>query len=331
MTEDPWGDIPAPAASQAVNARRVDADLAWDFFWAKDVNGHCLLTLTYGHGSEPAGRMPALKDIEVSGVATPDGERTMLLFRLTDAAQKDIFYKLCRDIVDSTNQAQSERDAVARAVRRTWRWHHLLRRGADGRLSAEEQKGLIGELYVLERYLLDVVGAADAVTAWRGPLQAPKDFELGGICIEAKAHRGSARPLVAISSEYQLDPEGTEGLFLHVLDIDRAPSDDGDALTVTDVAKRTLDAVIANDYTQEDAMEALLAATGFRWEDDYAEFKWIEGNAHVYEVRDDFPRLSPTDLRTGVADVRYTVSLPECGPFEVGPDTLHAALTKVSR
>lgn len=331
MTEDPWRDIVAPAASQVVNARRVDADLPWDFFWAKDVDGHCLLTLTYGHGSEPAGPLPTLKDIEVSGVATSDEERTMLIFRLTDATEKDLFYKLCRDIVDSTHEAQDETDAVARAVRRTWRWHHLLRQGTVGRLSTEEQKGLIGELFVLERHLLDVVGAADAVAAWRGPLQAPKDFELGGLCIEAKARRGPAKPFVAISSEYQLDPDGTDGLFLHVLEVDRAPADDADAVTVTVVAKRVLDAVIASDYTQEDAIETLLAAAGFRWEDDYTEFRWIEGDAHVYEVHGDFPRLSPEDIRTGVVDVRYTISLAECAPFEVTVDTLKAALTEVSR
>ena len=55
------------------------------------------------------------------------------------------------------------------------------------------------------------------------------------MCIEAKARRGPAKPFVTISSEYQLDTEGTEALFLHVVELDRAPreshegihSDDG--------------------------------------------------------------------------------------------------------
>lgn len=60
------------------------------------------------------------------------------------------------------------------------------------RLSAEEQKGLIGELLVLERYLIPLFGPADATSAWVGPTGSPKDFECGRTAIEAKARRGAA-------------------------------------------------------------------------------------------------------------------------------------------
>jgi len=36
---------------------------------------------------------------------------------------------LCRDIVECTARAKSEREAVALTLARTWRWHHLLRGG----------------------------------------------------------------------------------------------------------------------------------------------------------------------------------------------------------
>ena len=144
MSEDPWKDIPSPSASQSVNAKRVDADLQWDFFWAKDVNSHCLLMLTFDKGSQPQGHLPNPKGIDLSTALTPDGNRVMLLFCLMDSSQKDIFRKLCLDIVASSVAATDEKEAVSLAVRRTWRWHHLLRGGADGRLSPEEQKAIAG-------------------------------------------------------------------------------------------------------------------------------------------------------------------------------------------
>lgn len=328
MNNDPWTGIPSPTASQAVNAKRVDVDLKWDFFWAKDVDSHCLLMLTYGNESQPGGHLPKVKGIELSTVATPDSDRQMLLFCLADSAQKDIFYKLCQDIVAASSGADNEKEAVALAVRRTWRWHHLLRGGTDGRLSSGEQKGLIGELLVLERYVLQATSVADAMTAWRSPFRAPKDFELGSVCIEAKARRGPAKPFVTINSEYQLDTDGMDTLFLHVVALDRASSERRDGSTITDFAQKVLDTVVQEDEAQQDAYETLLAAAGFRWEDDYTEFKWLEGQSHIYEVSAGFPRITANDLCTGIGDVKYAISLQECGPFEIEPGVLKAALDR---
>jgi hypothetical protein len=330
LTDNPWGEIPAPSATEAVNARRVDADLKWDFFWGKDVDNHCLLLLTYDASSRSSGHLPKVKGIDLKTAPTTDDQREMLVYCLADSAQRDIFYKLCRDIVDSSASAVDERDAVAIAVRRTWRWHHLLRGGSSGLLKAEEQKGLIGELLVLERFLLPNISAADALQAWHGPLHAPKDFELAGVCIEAKARRGPAKPFVSISSEYQLDTDGTEALFLNVVELDRASSDSDKACTLTEIAQRLLERIAELDQAETEVYETLLLAAGFGWSDDYSEFRWHEGPSHIYAVSADFPRIEAADLRTGVGEVKYQISLQDCGPFEVPPETLSAAVKKAS-
>ena len=54
---------------------------------------------------------------------------------------------------------------------------------------------MIGELLVLESVLLPHMEASAAVTAWRGPLGSPKDFEIGRVAIEVKARRGGATPI----------------------------------------------------------------------------------------------------------------------------------------
>ena len=326
MTDNPWGDIPSPSATEALNARRVDADLTWDFFWGKDVENHCLLLLTYEEGSRPSGHLPKVKGIDLKIAPTTDGHHEMLVYCLADSTLRDIFYKLCRDIVDASAAATDERDAVAIAVRRTWRWHHLLRGGPSGLLSAEEQKGLIGELVVLERLLLPNVGAADALQAWHGPLHAPKDFELGGVCIEAKARRGPGKPLISISSEYQLDTDGSEALFLHVIELDRASSETEGAYTLTEVAQRLLKLIADLDQAQTDNFESLLLAAGLRWNDDYSEFRWHEGPSRVYRVSEEFPRIEPSDLRAGVQDVKYQIALHDCSAFEIPVEDLAAAV-----
>ncbi|WP_051862397.1 PD-(D/E)XK motif protein [Ferrovum myxofaciens] len=323
---DPWKDLTPPSAASAINARRVDENNPWGFFWARAMDGKCLLVLQHKTESSPAKKLPSLKGVEVAVTEGYSQHNLMLVFRLLDSRQRDIFHQLCIDIVAAGAPACTESEAVALAVARTWRWHHLLRGGTGGRLSEDEQKGLIGELLVLERHLLPCLSPADCLAAWRGPLGAPKDFEVGRICIEAKARRGAATPFVLITSEHQLDGEGCDFLFLHVADLSHAPEGADQTFTVSDAARRVHDR-LSLDNAAADKYESLLAAAGFRWEDDYSDFKWMEGPCRIYGVSDGFPRVTANEIATGVSNVRYSVSLIECERFVVEARTMNEAIT----
>jgi len=323
---DPWKDLTPPSAASAINARRVDENNPWGFFWARATDGKCLLVLQHGAESSPPKKLPSLKGVEMA-VTDGDGQHNqMLVFRLLDSRQRDIFHQLWIDIVAAGAAARTESEAVELAVARTWRWHHLLRGGTGGRLSEDEQKGLIGELLVLERHLLPRLSHADSLAAWRGPLGAPKDFEVGRIGIEAKTRRGAATPHAVITSEHQLDGEGCDLLFLHVVDLSHAPEGTAQAFTVSDSALRVRDRM-SLDNAVTDRYESLLAAAGFRWEDDYSDFKWVEGPSRIYSVTDGFPRVTAKEIATGVSNVRYSVSLVECERFVVEVKTLDEAIT----
>jgi len=322
---DPWGPIAPPDAAGAINALRVDAGGPWDFFWARDLEGRRLLVLFFSSDLQ-LGRLPHPAGIEVTVRGTGNGHRSMLALALLDAAHRDIFHQLCLDIVSSASTAVAEAEALAVAVSRTWRWHHLLRGGGEGRLSREEQKGLIGELLVLERHLLPAISPMDAVSAWVGPLGAPKDFEVGTVCIEAKARRGTAAPFISISSEFQLDTHGTDAFFLHVVDLATAVEAVPDAFTVSDIAERVIRRVASLDQCAIEQFESLLCAAGFRWTDDYGDCLWAETSSCLYEVVDEFPRLSAEDAPLGVSSVRYSLALAACAPFEVTSEQLGSAI-----
>ena len=323
---DPWQNLTPPSAASTINARRVDESNPWGFFWARAMDGKCLLVLQHGVESSPAMKLPTLKGVELAIIDGDDKNSRMLAFRLLDSRQRDIFHQLCIDILSAGAVAQTESEAIEFAVARTWRWHHLLRGGSGERLSEDEQKGLIGELIVLERQLLPNLSPSDSIAAWHGPLGAPKDFEVGRIGIEAKARRGAATPYVLITSEHQLDSQGCYMLFLHVVDLSPAPEGEAQAFTVSEAARRVRDRISLDNAT-EDKYDALLAAAGFRWEDDYSDFKWLEGPSRIYEVTDDFPRVTATQIATGVSNVRYSISLVECAPFIVDSKKLGTAIT----
>ena len=101
MGEDPWAEIDRPSIADSVSARRVDANLPWDFFWARGVDGRVLFTLRHATGSAPTTRLPKLSDIEVT-ISPPDESDTQLLaLKLLDSHQRDIFQTLCLDIISA--------------------------------------------------------------------------------------------------------------------------------------------------------------------------------------------------------------------------------------
>lgn len=309
-TDHPWANI-APGL-----ARRVDADHVADFFWSVTHDGEPQLLLETP-AVDPTPRLPKLHGLVARVVPAGDGRSRMSL-RLVDTSLRDIFSRLCLDLIDASRMAADERAAAQIAVRRTWRWHHLLRGGGPGILSLEEQKGLIGEIHVL-RHLLDLIGATAAIMSWRGPLGAPKDFEVGPHAIEAKARRGAATPHVRISSEDQLDGDGVALLFLHVIDLNTAV--DGGGFTLNESARALFDRVRDLDEALLEPLEDVFSAAGFNWTDDYSEYRWSEGQHRLYRVSDDFPRLQASAVPTGVSRVRYAIDLNAIHDYQVSwPD-----------
>ena len=322
VSDDPWSGISAPPAQASrISARRVTQETPWGLYWAVDADRNILLILQHGVTTRRSRRLPKLRGLRVEAQPAESGSDERIVIRLADPEQRDIFLRFCRDIVEATILAQTEEQAVERFLARTWRWHRLLQGGRDKRLGDDEQRGLIGELVVLERHLLPVLGALDAVRCWTGPMGAPHDFEISRIHVEAKA-QGSATPRVTISSEHQLESGNADRLFLHVTEVTTAAEGGPDALTVTDIATRIRVVLAGRDMAAVDLFEERLGAVGFDWTDDYSDKSWVVGQEALYEVREKFPRITPAMVPGGVGNVRYMIALSDCEDFRVVPASL---------
>lgn len=331
MSDNPWAELTPARSAFSINVKRVDANCRWHFFWALDVEGRALLLLKHQGDPLPFRLLPQLKGIEVASQAGPEAGQSLLTFTLLDFAQRDLFFRLCTDIVQGTYSAEGEEDALRAALSRTWRWHHLLRGGVDDGLSLEEQKGLIGELLVLERHLLPRLAAEDAISAWRGPFNAPKDFEVGRICIEAKARRGAASPFITISSEHQLDDSEVDALFLHVVSLAQDLNESSIGFTVTDIAERMHDRIAVDATGALQPFCDALSAAGFDFDQNYEDSRWLEGSSVIYRVGAAFPRITSHAVSTGVMNVQYSISLLECEAFRITLEELDRTLTGAPR
>ena len=321
-SDDPWNHIDSPpAGSSRINARRVAPETPWNLYWAVDSDRNLLLILQHGGEVSKPGRLPRFRGLRVEAQPADDGTDERIVIRLTDREQRDIFLRFCRDIVEATALAKTEEQAVERFLARTWRWHRLLQGARDNRLDDKEQKGLIGELLVLQRHLLPVLGAVDAVRCWTGPLGTHQDFEISRLHVEAKV-RGSSTHRVTISSEHQLASASADTLFLHVTEVAVSAENAAGAITVTDVASKIRTLMAGQDMAAVELFESRLDAIGFDWMDDYSDKPWLIGDESLYEVREGFPRITPAKVPHGAGDVRYTISLPECEAFRIAPTAL---------
>jgi len=324
VSENPWEKIPVPSASTNYNLALVDPTIKWYFYWAIGSDGKYSLMLEHSGDSGLEIKLPKLKGISTEILSSG---KDNLLFKLYDLENRDIFYRLCLDIVSSTKMCVTEMEAVQVAVQRAWRWHYLLSGGRDGKLGIEEQKGLIGELLVLERILFPVLSIMDSLNSWTGPLDAPKDFEVGAIAIESKARRGAATPFISINSEFQLDETGLDALYLHVAELNRTPENTESSFCLTDVARRILDFISNGEPAAISVYEGLLLSSGFDWNHDYSDVMFVEGDHHSYLVNEGFPRITPLNFSEGISRVRYMLSLSSIAEFYVRVDKLIASIS----
>jgi hypothetical protein len=317
-SEDPWHGLSAGS----IDARRVSREGRHDFFWALSGLSEPGLVLRLTTGADEPRPLPRLRNLDIAFRDVEGGRALVIL--LKDGEQRELFAGLCEDIVRASEAASENQDALVRAIRRTTRWHHLLRGGRADLLSLDEQRGLLGELQFLMR-LVGLIGPRAAIEAWRGPAGASKDFELDCILVEVKARRGAARPHVQISSEDQLsDVPGTR-LFLVVSAIDAAIKPNG--LTLTDHV-RAVERIFAEADTESFRLwDEAIHASGFDQDDDYSDRRWNLGLTLDHEVEGDFPRIV-TPLMPGVASVRYSISLDACAGHRLEDGELDQLITE---
>ena len=315
-TDTPWSGLEAGKT----DTRRVGAAARWNWFWAVMPRADVCLLLQLTDLPKPVPDLPKLKNLEIRFQTLPGGP--ILYIRLKDNAQLELFETLCRHVMTAGELAETEAEALERAIGRTFRWHYLLRGGKLEVLSEEAQKGLIGEIEVLKLLIADL-GPKPALTAWTGPSGAPKDFELKADCIEVKARRGASQPFVKITNEHQLADVPDRRLWLAVLAVDKVQQPHGKTLTeylaeVTDLLERTEPSAIMD-------WDLHLADVGYDLLHDYSAWRWIVSAPDFHAIADGFPRISaPVPL--GVSAVSYALALSACTPFRTDWSAVRAKL-----
>ncbi|MDZ4783397.1 MAG: PD-(D/E)XK motif protein [Planctomycetia bacterium] len=249
------------------------------------------------------------------GVAGLPAGRVAIVLRLRDAEFEDLFAQLGTDLLAGIQRSTSAGAAVQSITRLIERWRRFLDQ-RHSMLAAEEVRGLIGELCVLDRSV-DRLGPAAALAAWKSPQGSIRDFEFTDRTIEVKTILAAVGGSVRINEPMQLQPEPSVPLFLVCQELGRSDTPQS-ALPghIARVASR-----FAHEMKLAEDFEDALAASGYlpAHAETYTD-GFTLGPLHAFLVGPGFPRIHPDAVPPGVLRVQFSLEVLQLSRFGTDPD-----------
>lgn len=174
-------------------------------------------------------------------------------------------------------------------------------------LTEEAMRGLFGELQVLRTLARrGDCGADSLVTAWTGPANDDHDFCFPGrFHLECKTTTPASEKL-RISNEHQLEAVDLD-LYLVCVRAEKLPHPDPGSEALPDLVEEA-QRLLSSDSAIQLLWEKF-EDLGFQpWDGRYRDHHFRMTSMSVHPVGPETPRIIPSDLRPGVANVRYQIN-----------------------
>lgn len=261
-----------------------------------------------------------LKDIKLELLPDDkDDAKIFLLIILVDSLHNDVFATLCEDLISGIADIKDEDNVVRELLNRFEKWKSLFDKASAEGLSSEEQRGLYGELYFLNRWLSCSNDYSRCIQSWVGTERAIKDFQFSGWALEVKTTHGNNHQKIQINNERQLDTENLNTLILLHLSLE-AQQQNGE--TLNNIATAIIELLHNDIATQTQFRSKLLQAGYFNHHRQlYENTGYQIRQEDYYLVNNEFPRIEEKDIRSGVGDVKYSIILSEYAGYII-PESL---------
>lgn len=308
--DNPWCSIDKPCYP---SGRRLY--LHDERFWVSMDEGHHRLFFVQDFSGEAIKPLENLAGLNVSIERQTNGEyRLECRLTTTDPDIEEKFSTVAKDIAYHCSGYKGAQ-LFLKTQERIKSWANFLRPSRTG-LSYSEFVGLFGELYVLAEHLMLVLTASDAVRAWIGPEGKKQDFTLDDWAIEVKTAISGDRQTIGISSLDQLDRITSK---LYLLRVVATPSTEGKGVSLGELYDRCLDSVVHDVVVEGMFLQKVSALYGIASESQIKEqFKIV--NVSLYDVVDEFPRLTHGEVHPGITEAQYDISVGAIATHEVNSD-----------
>lgn len=317
--ESQWNAL--GAKHHSAGKLRVYPDHQLDFFIDYALNGNRELIIEAKEIVYNFPELPFFENLEVIFAQTSSGSRIGIT--LTDEHLFKSFTVMCFDIAERSKGGKNLEDSFVIALECLRDWSELLKRRGRVGLSRNEVIGLWGELHTLESMLQGNIAPDELIVqGWRGPNGDQRDIGFNKTRIEVKTQLATKAISLRITSLDQLDDSGNN---LKITLNRITPSDKG--LSVIDLAHRLFQRFEANRLAYAE-FERKIVLAGLSEEQEVCREKFDLDERLVYEVSENFPKLTLSNVPLGVIAAEYVISGAAISSFQINWNKLVETLSE---
>lgn len=232
----------------------------------------------------------------------------LLCARIKNSEKINEFSYLCENVIQTILQEKTIANAVKTFGNALLRWKNLFERTHGTGLSKEEQQGLYGELQFLKKCITSASSSYfNIVENYVGTNRALRDFQGKDWAVEVKTTSTNNPQALIINGERQLDDSMIDSLYLYHCSIE-ATKQTGE--TLPEIVK-SIRELLKDDVATYSLFNAKLFEAGYldTHEHLYTDRHYKIRKDSFFHVKDNFPRIKERELREGVGNVRYSISI----------------------
>jgi len=238
----------------------------------------------------------------------------LLVVELQDPSNKDVFASLCEDLIQTVAPLDSQNKVAKTVINQLARWKKLFERSSSEGLSTSEQQGLYGELQFLQKCLSQKqANPYNVIKSWVGPEANLRDFQGPTWAVEVKTTSKNDTSVASISNEHQLDESLIEMLFLFHCAVEVSLGNGETLNQKISAIRQTLNDNVPALYL----FNLKLFEVGYfdQHASKYESRHYKIRSESFYHITKDFPRIKANELRNGVSEVKYNISLAMCDEY----------------
>ena len=268
--------------------------------------------------------LPKFRGLDISITVQNIGEfsnTTFLTLTQSIPNTDKIFELVISDLCDKVIQLRNKDDLSDILIKTLFEWNLFFEKYENKILSISLQKGLFGELYFLKNYLFKKYSFTESILYWTGSDKTIHDFQIMDKVVEIKTTSGKQHKKFTVSSERQLDSTDIDCLYLSLFSVNLN----------NNLPKCTLPAIIEEicaqiQYDPIAIFQFYLKLLKYGYNEALADkynIGFSVSDIKFFAIKEGFPRLLQTDLPNGVGDLKYSIVVAACIPFEITTDILN--------
>lgn len=251
--------------------------------------------------------------VEVRKLETNPSHQSITIL-LNDNDLLDIFVMFIENLIIDLENSNSEHDVPNIVNQKIKNWARLFNKLNGNLLSLENQRGLYGELLILNKLIDNCQNPKLVLNLWNGPNGANQDFVNNLNALEVKTSKATS-PSIVINNELQLDNTVLNNLFLCVIHLDEVANGNQTLeKIITDTKNKITDLTSLKLF--EDKLELIGISSGD--EISYNKHSFIIRSTNFYRVENDFPLINNSKInQPAIHHINYKIDVSAIDKFKI--------------